>query len=59
MGKYFKVKWCMSLEKHLAFGNRKAAVMSVKSVLVTLVQTEARAEKRKGNELYRQLFLEI
>lgn len=49
----------MSLEKHLAFGNRKAAVMSVKSVLVTLVQTEARAEKRKGNELYRQLFLEI
>lgn len=59
MGKYFKVKWCMSLEKHFAFGNVKAAVVSVKSVLVTLVQTEARAEKRKGNELYRQLFLEI
>lgn len=48
-----------SRKEPFAFGNMKVAVMSIKSVLVALMKTEVRAEKRKGNELYRQLFLEL
>lgn len=49
----------MILEKHplLLAGDMKVAVMSIKSVLVVLMKSEARAEKTNRNELYRHLFL--